>query len=165
MYAVSPGVSSFIEGKIKNTVVGGEDVGGSVTTALTFQEPQDSSWLYIKRFPGGHLGFKDRAAGDKYQEIGDIAVKSMFNGATDRQAEDESQKMNHNVDRIEDGPGTKDRVEHSGEESIADPGIDGAGVGDSGFHSKKGYMDGVGGNAEDWGYSRASFMSELTLQL
>ena len=63
--AVSPGVSSSNEGKMKNTVIGGESAGGPVVAALNHQEHRDSSWLYIDHFPDSNLGFEDCATEDE----------------------------------------------------------------------------------------------------
>ena len=149
-YAVSPGVSSPNEGKMKNTVVGGEDAGGPVTAALNLQEHQDSSWLDINQFPDSHIGFEDGAAEDECQKMGDIEGNLGSDGAKDGQAEDGPQEMGYNVDWDEDGPGNEDGVERGGEDVIADPEMDGIGVDGEGSHGKDDPMVGVGGGAEGW---------------
>lgn len=55
----SPGPRNSNKGKIKNTVIGGEDAGGPFTAVMNLQEHQDSSWLDIDYFPDSHSVFED----------------------------------------------------------------------------------------------------------
>lgn len=74
--AGSPGFCSSNEGKIKNSVSGGEDVGGSVAVALNLQERRDSIWLDVDHFRDSPLEFEVGTAEDKSQMMEDIEDKS-----------------------------------------------------------------------------------------
>ena len=163
--ANSPGVSSPNEGKIKYTVLGGEDGGGPVAAALNLQEHQDSSWPDIDQIFDSGLVFEDHAAEDRCQKMGDIEDKLGSDGTKDDgETEDGSQEMDHNVNGAGDEPGDEDGVEYGGEAPIVDPGMDGIEVDGGGPHSKGDHRAKVGGDAEGWCYPYVSFVSELTLQ-
>ncbi len=80
---------------MKNTVIGGEDAGGPFAAILNLQEHQDSSWLDIDYFPDSRLVFKDSAAKDKCQKMGDIQDNAGADGAKDGQGEVGSQEMGY----------------------------------------------------------------------
>ena len=162
--AVSPGVSSSDEDKIKNTVTGGGGAEGPVTVALNLQEHQDSSWLDVDQIHDSDLRFEDRAAKDKCQKLGDLENNLRSDGAKDGQAEDGSREIDHHANLAENGPEDEDGVEHGGEDAITDPEMDGIEVYGDGSHSKGGHRAGFGGDAEGWCYPRPFFVLELTLQ-
>ena len=66
--AVSPGVSSSDEGKIKNTIIGGGGAEGSITAPLNLKEQRDSSWLDVDHFRDSHMEVEDGAAEDEYRK-------------------------------------------------------------------------------------------------
>ena len=162
--AVSPSVSGTNEGKMEHTVIGGEGTGGPIASALNLQVHQDSSWLNIDYFPGSGLVFEDNIAKDKCQKMGNIEDKSRSDGTKDDEPGDGSQKMDHNMNGVEDGPGDEDGVEYGGEDIITDPEMNGIEVDGDGSRNKGGHGAGVGGGTEGWYYSRAFFVIELTLQ-
>ena len=143
--AVSPSVSSLDEDKVKNTVIGGEDARGPITTALNLQEHQDSSWLDVDQFPDSDLRFEDE---DKCQKMGDIEDNLRSDGAKDGQFEDGSREIDHHANLAENWPEDEDGVEHGGEDAITDPEMDGIEVYGDGSHSKGGHRAGFGGDAE-----------------
>lgn len=102
--AVSPGVSSTNDGKIKHSVIGGEGTGGPIASALNFQEHQDSSWLNIDDFPGSGPVLEDNITEDN-QKIGNIEGKSGSDGTKHGDVEDGSQEMDHNMNGAADGSG------------------------------------------------------------
>lgn len=143
---ISPGFISLNEGKRK-TVLGGEGAGGDVAPTLNLQ---NSSWLNIDPFPDNSLGFEDSAAEDKYQKIGNIEDKSESHGAKDGQTIGGSQEMDYNVHGAGDGHRSRDGLEHSREDIIADPDVDGVELDGDRSYSKGGHRAGAGGGAEGW---------------
>ncbi|KAL8959486.1 MAG: hypothetical protein Q9193_003661, partial [Seirophora villosa] len=143
--AVSPGVSSINEGRMKHTVVGGEGTGGPIASVLNLQEHQDSSWLNIDHFPNSGLVFEDNKAEDRCQKMGNIEDKSGSDGTKDSEAEDGSQEMDHNMNGAEDEPADEDGVEYGGQDIITDPEINSIEVDGDGSRSKDGHGAGVGG--------------------
>ena len=60
---------------MKNTVISGEERGGSVAAALNLQEYQDSSWLDFDQFSDSGLAFEEHAAEDRCQKMGEVWVR------------------------------------------------------------------------------------------
>ena len=102
--AVSPGVGSSDEGKIKNTTTGGGGVEGSVTALLSLKEQQDSNWLDVDYSTDSYVGVKDGVAEDEYQKIKIIEDNSGSHNPKDGQAEYGSRVIDHHADVAEDGP-------------------------------------------------------------
>lgn len=156
--AISPGISSSDEDKIKNTVTGGGGAEGPVTVALNLQEHQDSSWLVVDQFPDSDLRFEDRAAEYKCQKLGNREDSLRSDGAKDGQAEDRFREIDHHANLAGNGPEDEDGVEHGREDAITDPEMDGIEVYGDGSHSTGGHRAGVGGDAEGLRYLCASLV-------
>ena len=82
-YAVSPGVSSSDEGKIKNIIIGSGGAEGSITAPLILEEQRDSNCLDVDRFPDNHVEIEDGAAEDGPQDedvlehVGEDTIKDL----------------------------------------------------------------------------------------
>ena len=81
------------------------------------------------------------------------------------QTEDRCYDTDHKVTGAEDESKYKDGVEHGGDDVIVDPETDNIEMDNGvGPRTKDGHSLGVGGNTGGWWHSRASSVSELTLQ-
>lgn len=114
--------------------------------------------MNIDHFPDSDLSFENNAPEDKCQRIRNVEDKLRSDGAKD------GQEMDHNIDRVENGPEDDNGVAHSWKEVIADSKMDGIEMneGDRSY-SKDGHKAGVGGNVEGWWHLGTSFISGLTL--
>ena len=136
--------SNSDEGKIENTIFGGESTGEPATAILSLNKYRNSKWLEIDRFSDGDPGLGGSVTEDRCHYMGNIEDKADSSGAEDGQAEDRSKEVDHDSNRA----GDEDGVEYGRDDIIVDLERNGIEVDWDESHNKHGHRAGSGDDGE-----------------